>query len=80
MTRITHEDLDRVRAGLAALPDLAHHVSGTPVAPEQIFFPASHATALDPDVALVVGNRGVGKSFWASALAGSACLLVWGCK
>lgn len=70
MTPMTHEDLDRVRAGLAALPDLAHHVSGTPVAPEQIFFPASHATALDPDVALVVGNRGVGKSFWASALAG----------
>jgi len=25
--------------------------------------------ALDPDRALVIGNRGVGKSFWAHALA-----------
>lgn len=70
MIEVTRNDLAAIRNGLAALPDLAHHVAGTPVAPEQIFFPYSHAAALDPDVALVVGNRGVGKSFWASALAG----------
>jgi hypothetical protein len=69
---VTPEDLRAIRAGLAALPDLAHHVAGSPVAPDQIFFPQSHGAALDPDVALVVGNRGVGKSFWASALAGEA--------
>ncbi|WP_295437708.1 hypothetical protein [uncultured Thiodictyon sp.] len=70
MIDVTLQDLAAIRRGLAALPDLAHHVAGTPVAPDQIFFPHSHAAALDPDVALVVGNRGVGKSFWASALAG----------
>jgi hypothetical protein len=62
-------DLTAIRAGLAALPDLAHHVAGDPVEPDQIFFPYGHDAALNPDVALVVGNRGVGKSFWASALA-----------
>jgi hypothetical protein len=72
MIDVTAEDLTAIRVGLTALPDLAHHVAGTPVAPDQMFFPYSHGAALDPDVALVVGNRGVGKSFWASALAGEA--------
>ncbi|MGQ9367005.1 hypothetical protein [Azospirillum sp. ST 5-10] len=63
------EHLAALRAGLAELPELAHHVAGTPVDPARIYFPPDHAAALDPDVSLVVGNRGVGKSFWASALA-----------
>ncbi|MFM7200511.1 MAG: hypothetical protein ACKO6N_06955 [Myxococcota bacterium] len=36
-----------------------------------IFGPADHAGALDPERAIVVGNRGVGKSFWSSVLAHS---------
>lgn len=67
----TAEELQAIRAGLKGLPVLAHHVAGDPVRPEQIFFPSGHYAALDPDGALVVGNRGVGKSFWASALAGT---------
>jgi hypothetical protein len=72
VTQVSPEALNAIRNGLRGLPDLAHHVSGTPVAPEQIFFPPGHGDALDPDKALVVGNRGVGKSFWASALAEDA--------
>jgi hypothetical protein len=71
MVDVSSEVLAAIRAGLSGLPELAHHVAGRPVAPEQIFFPLRHAMALDPDVTLVVGNRGVGKSFWASALAGA---------
>ena len=33
-----------------------------------IFAPALHANALDPQRPLVIGNRGVGKSFWSSVL------------
>ncbi|UEM24770.1 hypothetical protein JL100_034050 (plasmid) [Skermanella mucosa] len=36
---------------------------------KEIFAPVDHDGALDPDRALVVGNRGVGKSFWSSVLA-----------
>lgn len=46
----------------------AHQASKEPSA-EEIYTPSSHATALDWSRALVVGNRGVGKSFWASVLA-----------
>ncbi|MEO0036482.1 MAG: hypothetical protein RLZZ501_2505, partial [Pseudomonadota bacterium] len=36
--------------------------------PRQIFTPVDHDGALDPDRAVVVGNRGVGKSFWSAVL------------
>ncbi|MFD2233850.1 hypothetical protein [Phaeospirillum tilakii] len=36
--------------------------------PGQIFTPVDHDGALDPDRAVVVGNRGVGKSFWSAVL------------
>lgn len=51
-------------------PSLAHKAAETPDVRE-IYAPPSHADALDPNRALVVGNRGVGKSFWASVLAGT---------
>lgn len=35
---------------------------------EDIYAPEGHRLALDPDRALVVGNRGVGKSFWSGVL------------
>ena len=68
---ISSDDLASIRDGLAELPELAHHTAGNPVLPGEIFFPVKHASALDPNVSLVIGNRGVGKSFWASALAGA---------
>lgn len=35
---------------------------------EQVFFPSGHRNVLDLNRQLVVGNRGVGKSFWTHAL------------
>jgi hypothetical protein len=35
---------------------------------DEIYAPETHAAALDPATAVVVGSRGTGKSFWASVL------------
>jgi hypothetical protein len=60
-----------LREGLRALPSLAIATTGTPPSLEEMFFPDGHAEVLDPDVSLVIGNRGMGKTFWALALADS---------
>ncbi len=36
----------------------------TPIPTYFIYIPQSHARALDPDISIVVGIRGAGKSFW----------------
>lgn len=62
-------DLKHIRGALAHLdPGYASHQAGIEPDPARIFAPASHANALDPDRALVIGNRGVGKSFWSAVL------------
>ncbi|MCJ2065049.1 hypothetical protein MKK63_20380 [Methylobacterium sp. J-088] len=58
-----------LRGSLRDLPILAAHGTGMSPDASSIYFPEGHADALDPEVALVIGNRGMGKSFWASALA-----------
>lgn len=63
-------DWAAIREALGELPALAATSPGRPPAPEEIYFPPDHARALDPETLLVVGNRGMGKSFWANALAG----------
>lgn len=40
-----------------------------PPKPDQIYAPPGHDVALDPDRPVVVGARGMGKSFWAGAYA-----------
>jgi len=62
-------DYPAIRQGLQQLPRTAHHDPGAKVSPDEVVVVANHRAALDPDRALVVGNRGVGKSFWAHALA-----------
>jgi hypothetical protein len=62
-------DFAAIRKGLASLPRASHHVSGDKVDPEEIVVVSSHRAALDPDRTVVVGNRGVGKSFWTRVLA-----------
>jgi hypothetical protein len=58
-----------IREVMRALnPSVAHRASESPIISE-IYTPPSHAEALDPNRALVVGSRGVGKSFWAAVLA-----------
>lgn len=66
MTLDTH--LSRLREIMAAFPPLAAHTTSTDIDPNEIYFPRSHAAALDPNRSLVIGNRGMGKSFWANAL------------
>lgn len=61
-----------IRKVLTSLhPSVAHKAAEAPDVRE-IYTPKSHADALDPDRALVVGGRGVGKSFWAATLADPA--------
>lgn len=62
------EILATLRCVMAAFPSLAFHTPSMEIEPGALFFPSTHGDALDPDRALVVGNRGMGKSFWASAL------------
>lgn len=66
---MTRQDAIRhLRAALADLPIGAAHDAGHPPTPDQIYAPKEHLSALDPDRPIVVGNRGVGKTFWTTAL------------
>jgi hypothetical protein len=52
---------------IAALPaDTSLH--GRPPEPRHVYVPPSHIKALRLENALVIGGRGVGKSFWGAAL------------
>jgi hypothetical protein len=65
-------DVSAIRAALSRLPaDVSHDMSQAPM-PEEIYAPPDHAGALDPTRALVVGGRGMGKSFWAGAYVSDA--------
>ena len=63
-------DFEAIRRGLASLDASASHTaSGESRAKvEEIFAPEQHAGALDPNVTIVLGARGAGKSFWAGVL------------
>ena len=50
------------------LDEGAAHRPGNPPDISEIFAPQEHGAALDPDRTLVIGNRGVGKTFWSTAL------------
>lgn len=57
-----------IRSALVEL-DVAPQVApNAQILPEQAFFPAGHRGVLDLRRQLVVGNRGMGKSFWTHAL------------
>jgi hypothetical protein len=71
-TVINVRDAAQLRNGLISInPDVSHRATEPP-APSEIYTPPHHISALDPDNSLVVGIRGVGKSFWASALGDTA--------
>jgi len=67
-TASANVDFNAIRAGLASLPRTENHTPGQAVPPDVVYTPFGHRNALDPERTLVVGNRGVGKSFWAHAL------------
>jgi hypothetical protein len=57
-----------VRESFESLPDEASHIAARAPEEKAVFTPADHAGALDPNRAIVVGDRGTGKSFWSSVL------------
>lgn len=63
-------DFEGIRLGLASLDAAAAHTASGENRPkvEEIFAPEQHAGALDPNVTIVLGARGAGKSFWAGVL------------
>lgn len=66
-------DRKSLRSGIAALSgDISNDAVGVH-APriEEIYAPEAHASALDLNTPIVVGSRGVGKSFWAGVLGAS---------
>src|SRR5271165_874589 len=60
--------IDVLRTGLQMLPQVAAHNAANTPDLRTIFTPQSHEGALDPVREIVVGDRGVGKSFWSSVL------------
>ncbi|MFA7240667.1 MAG: hypothetical protein WC091_11175 [Sulfuricellaceae bacterium] len=61
-------DYRKIRQALATLSPAPAHQADTPPEIKDIFAPRGHEGALDPERILVVGGRGVGKSFWSGAL------------
>ena len=68
---ILERDLIKIRDGLVALQPASAHQANTPPRVDEIYAPSGHEAALDPDRPVVVGGRGVGKSFWAGSLLNS---------
>ena len=58
------------RGALEELPDGTSH--GEAPAPANVYFPQSHLKALHPNVSVVTGMRGAGKTFWWTALQDAA--------
>ena len=59
-------DVQRAREALAILPEGTSH--GEAPAAKEVYLPRSHLKAMHPDILLVTGMRGSGKTFWWSAL------------
>lgn len=64
MTLGPHEYRQLIRATLAR----AHDADTIAPDPRTLFTPPTHRLALDPDVTVVKGGRGVGKTVWFQAL------------
>ena len=69
MSAMAGVDFEALRRGLQALPRAENVAPGERVAPQEVVAVGEHRAALDPERSLVVGNRGMGKSFWTHALA-----------
>lgn len=57
---------ETVRIAMSELPEETSH--GRPPSPAHVYLPPSHRRALHPNVMLVTGVRGSGKTLWWSAL------------
>lgn len=59
-------DARTARSALAKLPDGTSH--GEEALAPSVYLPRSHLKAVEPDVMVIAGGRGAGKTFWWSAL------------
>jgi hypothetical protein len=66
---LTDADIKTLRAVLSGLDPKSSASASKPLPTEELYAPAAHMNALDPNRPLVVGNRGVGKSVWSAVLA-----------
>ncbi len=64
-------DFSAIRAAIAALEPSPRVEPNETISVERTFFPEGHRGVLDLRRQLVVGNRGMGKSFWTHALLNS---------
>ena len=64
--RLSVVNPETLRLALSALPDETSH--GQAPTPDVVYVPPSHRKAMNPNVMLVTGTRGSGKTFWWSAL------------
>ncbi|MDP9908253.1 hypothetical protein J2W27_000346 [Variovorax boronicumulans] len=64
----TANTFESIRSAIADLEVAPRIEPNTEISPEQAFLPAGHRGVLDLRRQLVVGNRGMGKSFWTHAL------------
>ncbi len=69
MEDLNKSDFSKIREGIAALGRAPSHEPNAAVDPIDVVMVPGHRASLDPDRTLVVGNRGMGKSFWTHALA-----------
>jgi len=67
-----------LRPAFEAIPEEVAHHGTEPPPPEAVYVVPGHESALNPDTAVVVGDRGTGKSFWSAALNGEATRVVIG--
>jgi hypothetical protein len=65
-------DLNPIRKAMAAFEISSRVEPNETIDIERVFFPNTHRGVLDMKRQLVVGNRGMGKSFWTHALTNSA--------
>lgn len=61
-------NIAQIRQAIASLPRADNHRPGAPVELADLYIASSHRPALDLERPVVIGNRGMGKSFWAHAL------------
>jgi hypothetical protein len=61
-------DMASIRAACSRFDPSSAHEAVRPPQLDEIYAPSGHDSALDPERSLVVGGRGMGKSFWSGAL------------
>lgn len=62
--------INKLREVFESIPGTVEHHGTEPPSPYDMYVVPNHERALSPETTIVVGDRGVGKSFWGAALNG----------